>query len=129
MLKSSRANSLYSKSLVPLPLINNVKDVLRGLLTLGLLEVQNVAILFEHVNLVKASDGLDVELLEGCLELLVLPSGSLWFCCHLAPGSPLAACGVWSEGGRRGEERGELFWEGPCDCQPCVLRSMEDGTP
>lgn len=46
-------------------------------LTLGGLEVEHVAVLLEHVDLVNAGNGLDIQLLEGSLELLVLAGGTL----------------------------------------------------
>lgn len=59
--------------------------------TLRLLEVKHVAVLLEHVDLIDAADGLDVELLEGSLELLVLASSALGLGCDLATGRTLAA--------------------------------------
>ena len=45
-------------------------------LTFGCREVQDIAVLPEHVNLLHAGDGLDVQLLERALELLVVLSTS-----------------------------------------------------
>ncbi len=46
-------------------------------LTLRAGEVKNVTILLEHVDLLDTGNGLDLELLEGGLELGVLTTGAL----------------------------------------------------
>ena len=61
--------------------------------TFGCAEVQHVAVLPEHVNLLDPRDGLDVELLERALQLLViLGRGGLRLADDLSPDSPLPAC-------------------------------------
>jgi len=55
--------------------------------------VDNVAVLFEHVDLLNGLDGLDVHLLEGGLELLVVGAGALVDLLDLAAGSTLASVG------------------------------------
>lgn len=49
----------------------------RLLLTLGSGKVDDVAVALEHVDLLNRLDGLDVELLQGALELLVVGAGAL----------------------------------------------------
>lgn len=44
--------------------------------TLGGLEVDDVAVLLEHVDLLNLLDGLGVELLQGLEELLVVSAGA-----------------------------------------------------
>jgi len=46
-----------------------------GGLTAGVGEVDDVAVLLEHVDLLNSLDGLDVHLLKGGLELLVIGTG------------------------------------------------------
>lgn len=46
------------------------------LLTTGVGEVDDVAVLLEHVDLLDSLDGLDVKLLQGGLELLVVGTGA-----------------------------------------------------
>ena len=59
--------------------------------TFGCAEVQHVAVLPEHVNLLDPRDGLDVELLERALELLVvLRSSRLRLPNDLSTDSPLS---------------------------------------
>lgn len=60
-------------------------------LTLGCGKVNDVAITFEHVDLLDSLDGLDVELLEGLLELLVVGAGPLGRALHLAARGAFAA--------------------------------------
>ena len=56
-------------------------------------EVQDVAVLAEHVDLLDAGDGLNVELLERALELfVVLRGGRLGLPHNLAAHGPLTAC-------------------------------------
>jgi hypothetical protein len=56
--------------------------------------VDDVAILLEHVDLLNTLDGLDVQLLEGGLELLVVGIGGPVDLLDLAAGSALASvCG------------------------------------
>jgi len=52
--------------------------------------VDDVAIALEHVDLLDGLDGLDVELLERLLELLVVAGGPRGRALHLSPGSTLA---------------------------------------
>lgn len=63
--------------------------------TLGGGEVNNVAVALEHVDLLDGLDGLDVELLEGLLELLVVGAGPGGSALHLSAGSALSSdpCG------------------------------------
>jgi hypothetical protein len=58
--------------------------------TLGGGEVDDVAVALEHVHLLNCLDGLDIELLEGLLELLVIASGPGGGALNLSPGSALA---------------------------------------
>jgi hypothetical protein len=60
------------------------------LLTTGVGEVDDVAILLEHVDLLNALDGLDVQLLESGLELLVIGAGVADDLLDLAAGGTLA---------------------------------------
>jgi hypothetical protein len=60
-------------------------------LTTGVGEVDNVAVLLEHVDLLNALDGLDVQLLESGLELLVIGTGVADDLLDLAAGSTLAS--------------------------------------
>lgn len=53
--------------------------------------MDNVAVLLEHVDLLDGLDGLDVHLLEGGLELLVVGTGALVDLLDLAAGSTLAS--------------------------------------
>jgi hypothetical protein len=53
--------------------------------------VDNVAVLLEHVDLLNTLDGLDVQLLEGGLELLVVGIGGPVDLLDLAAGSALAS--------------------------------------
>lgn len=46
-------------------------------------EVDDVSVALEHVDLLNGLDGLDIELLEGLLELLVIGGGPLWCPLHL----------------------------------------------
>lgn len=60
-------------------------------LTFGRREVQDIAILPEHVDLLNSRNGLDVQLLQGSLEFLVILSpGRLGFPHDLSPDSPLS---------------------------------------
>jgi hypothetical protein len=62
-------------------------------LTLGPSEMQNVAILLEHVDLLDTSDGLDVHLLQSGLQLPVIArSGSSGLLDLLSSGSSLTTC-------------------------------------
>ena len=54
-------------------------------------EVDDVAVLLEHVDLLDGLDGLDVHLLEGGLELLVIGAGVALDLLDLAAGSALAS--------------------------------------
>jgi hypothetical protein len=77
------------------------------LLTTGVGEVDDVAVLLEHVDLLDALDGLDVQLLESGLELLVIGAGVADDLLDLAAGCTLATvkllvgrwtvekCGCW----------------------------------
>lgn len=60
------------------------------LLTTGIGEVDDVAVFLEHVDLLNALDGLDVQLLESGLELLVIGAGVADDLLDLAAGSTLA---------------------------------------
>jgi len=60
-------------------------------LTAGSGEVDDVAVLLEHVNFLDALDGLDVHLLQGGLELLVVGTGGAGDLLDLAAGSTLAS--------------------------------------
>lgn len=46
--------------------------------------MDNIAIFFEHVHLLNGLDGLDVHLLKGGLELLIVGAGGLVDLLHLA---------------------------------------------
>ena len=62
--------------------------------TFGRAEVEDVAVLAEHVDLLDAGDGLDVELLQRALELFVVLGGrGLRLPDDLAAHGPLAAWG------------------------------------
>lgn len=52
--------------------------------------MDDVAIALEHVNLLDGLNGLDVELLEGLLKLLVVTGGPRRRPLDLSPGSTLA---------------------------------------
>lgn len=54
-------------------------------------KVNDVAVALEHVDLLDSLDGLDVELLESLLELLVVGTGSLGCALHLPARGALAA--------------------------------------
>lgn len=58
--------------------------------TLGGGKVNDVAVALEHVHLLNGLDGLDIELLEGRLELLVVAAGPGRRALNLAAGSSLA---------------------------------------
>jgi hypothetical protein len=58
--------------------------------TLGGSEVDDVSIALEHVDLLNGLDGLDVELLQRGLELLVIAGGPRGRALDLPPGSTLA---------------------------------------
>ena len=60
-------------------------------LTLRSTEVDDVSVLLEHVHFLDGLDGLDVHLLQGCLELLVVRTGRLVDLLDLAAGSALAS--------------------------------------
>jgi hypothetical protein len=60
-------------------------------LTAGSGEVDDVAVLLEHVDLLDALDGLDVHLLQGGLELLVVGTGGAGDLLDLTAGSTLAS--------------------------------------
>lgn len=53
--------------------------------------MDDVSVLLEHVNLLDGLDGLDVHLLQGGLELLVVGTGGLMDLLDLAAGSTLAS--------------------------------------
>lgn len=53
--------------------------------------MDDVAVLLEHVDLLDGLDGLDVHLLEGGLELLVVGAGVALDLLDLAAGSALAS--------------------------------------
>jgi hypothetical protein len=55
--------------------------------------VDDVAVLLEHVDLLNSLDGLDVQLLEGGLELLVVGISGAVDLLDLAAGSALASIG------------------------------------
>lgn len=59
--------------------------------TLGSTEVDDVSVFLEHVDLLDGLDGLDVHLLQGSLELLVVGAGGLVDLLDLAAGSALAS--------------------------------------
>lgn len=67
-----------------------VSDCLARVHTLGGGEVNDVAVTLEHVHLLNGLDGLDIELLEGSLELLVVSAGPGGRTLDLSPGSTLA---------------------------------------
>jgi hypothetical protein len=52
--------------------------------------VDDVSVLLEHVDLLDGLNGLDVHLLEGSLELLVIGAGGLVDLLDLAAGSTLS---------------------------------------
>lgn len=54
-------------------------------------EVDDVSVFLEHVDLLDCLDGLDVQLLEGSLELLVVGSGRLVDSLRLTAGSTFAS--------------------------------------
>jgi hypothetical protein len=58
--------------------------------TLGVGEVDDVAVLLEHVDLLDSLDRLSVQLLEGSLELPVVGAGPGGRALRLSPGSTLA---------------------------------------
>jgi hypothetical protein len=58
--------------------------------------VDDVSVALEHVDLLDGLDGLDVELLEGSLKLLVVTSGPGGRTLDLSPGSSLAAIKIAS---------------------------------
>lgn len=62
--------------------------------TLGGREVDDVAVLLEHVDLLNGLDGLGVELLQGGLELLVVRAGAGGRPLDLATGRPLATANL-----------------------------------
>jgi hypothetical protein len=53
--------------------------------------VDDVSVLLEHVDLLDGLDGLDVHLLQGGLELLVVGTGGLVDLLNLAAGSTLSS--------------------------------------
>lgn len=53
--------------------------------------MDDVAVLLEHVNLLDSLDGLNVHLLQGGLELLVVGAGRLVDSLGLAAGGTLAS--------------------------------------
>jgi hypothetical protein len=59
-------------------------------LTLWCRKVDDVAVALEHVDLLNGLDGLDVELLQGLLELLVVAARAGRSPLDLSPGSTLA---------------------------------------
>lgn len=59
--------------------------------TAGVGEVDDVAVLLEHVDLLDALDGLDVHLLEGGLQLLVVGTAVADDLLDLAAGGTLAS--------------------------------------
>lgn len=59
--------------------------------TLGGSEVNHVAVALEHVDLLNRLDGLDVELLERLLQLLVVGAGPGGRALHLSAGGALAS--------------------------------------
>lgn len=63
------------------------------ILTLGGSEVDDISVLLEHVDLLDGLDGLDVHLLKGGLELLVIGTGGLVDLLDLAAGRTLASDG------------------------------------
>lgn len=52
--------------------------------------MDDVAVALEHVNLLDSLDGLDVDLLQGLLKLLVIGTGPSGSSLDLSPGSALA---------------------------------------
>lgn len=63
--------------------------------TLGGGKVNDIAIALEHVDLLDSLDGLDIQLLEGLLKLLVVGAGAGRGALHLPAGSALSTdpCG------------------------------------
>jgi len=59
-------------------------------LTLWCGKVDDVSVALEHVDLLNGLDGLDVDLLESLLELLVVAAGAGRSPLHLPPGGALA---------------------------------------
>jgi len=53
--------------------------------------VDDISVALEHVDLLDSLDGLDIELLERCLELLVVGASGLVDLLNLAPRSTLAS--------------------------------------
>ena len=68
-----------------------LKVVVEEMLTSGSTKVDDVAVFLEHVDLLNSLDGLDVHLLQGGLELLVVGAGGLVDLLDLAAGSTLAS--------------------------------------
>ena len=62
--------------------------------TLGVGEVDDVAVLLEHVDLLNGLDGLGVQLLEGSLELPVVGAGASGRALCLPAGSTLATMSI-----------------------------------
>ena len=60
-------------------------------LTLWIGKVNDVPVLFEHVNLLDRLDGLHVQFLERGLQLLVVGAGALVHFLHLSPRRAFAA--------------------------------------
>jgi hypothetical protein len=82
---------LSFSSVAPLSYINSYPSFREEGLTLGVGEVDDVAILLEHVDLLNSLDGLDVHLLESGLELLVVGGGGLVDALGLAAGGTLSS--------------------------------------
>lgn len=61
------------------------------MLTAGVGEVNDIAVLLEHVDLLDGLDGLDVHLLQGSLKLLVVGASGLVDLLDLTAGSTLAS--------------------------------------
>lgn len=72
---------------------HGARDGAGGKFTLGSAEVDDVAVLLEHVHFLDGLDGLHVHLLQSRLELLVVGAGALVDLLDLAAGSALASVG------------------------------------
>lgn len=71
-----------------------MRDITEHTLWCG--EVDNVAIALEHIDLLDGLDRLDIELLERCLELLVVGARALVDLLHLSTWSTLASISIMS---------------------------------
>lgn len=70
----------------------------RVVLTLWRSKVDHVAIALEHVDLLNGLNRLDVQLLQGLLQLLVVAAGAGRRPLNLSPGSTLATISIGTHG-------------------------------